>query len=122
MSLRASAGLKQLVSPNVPSPQTSRMKEATARIKINKLLEAAGWRFFSPATNLLYCKIFLEIALRDPLSGEIGKSLLLAVSHHHAAALAQILNELADRLFPAKYRKLVPNYIKDYVSLNQFVA
>ena len=22
------------------------MKEATARIKINKLLEAAGWRFF----------------------------------------------------------------------------
>ena len=22
-------------------------KEATARIKINKLLEAAGWRFFS---------------------------------------------------------------------------
>jgi type I restriction enzyme R subunit len=23
------------------------MKEATARIKINKLLEVAGWRFFS---------------------------------------------------------------------------
>ena len=23
------------------------MKEATARIKINKLLEAAGWRFFA---------------------------------------------------------------------------
>jgi type I restriction enzyme R subunit len=25
------------------------MKEATARIKINKLLEAAGWRFFADA-------------------------------------------------------------------------
>ncbi|MFM9969145.1 MAG: hypothetical protein ACKVQK_12195 [Burkholderiales bacterium] len=25
------------------------MKEATARIKINKLLEAAGWRFFGDA-------------------------------------------------------------------------
>ncbi len=41
-------------------------KEATARIKINKLLEASGWRFF------------------------------------------------------AEYRALIPNYIKDYVSLNQF--
>jgi type I restriction enzyme, R subunit len=30
------------------------MKEAAARIKINKLLEAAGWRFFTdakPATS-----------------------------------------------------------------------
>ena len=26
------------------------MKEATARIKINKLLEAAGWRFFAEGT------------------------------------------------------------------------
>jgi hypothetical protein len=26
--------------------ETNRMKEATARIKINKLLESAGWRFF----------------------------------------------------------------------------
>jgi type I restriction enzyme R subunit len=25
-------------------------KEATARIKINKLLEAAGWRFFADGT------------------------------------------------------------------------
>jgi len=23
---------------------------------------------------------------------------------------------------PAKYRKLIPEYVKDYVSLNQFVA
>jgi hypothetical protein len=27
------------------------MKEAAARIKINKLLEAAGWRFFSESVN-----------------------------------------------------------------------
>lgn len=26
------------------------MKEATARIKINKLLETAGWRFFAEGT------------------------------------------------------------------------
>jgi type I restriction enzyme R subunit len=26
------------------------------------------------------------------------------------------------RAVPAKYRKLIPDYIKDYVSLNQFIA
>ncbi len=61
-------------------------------------------RFFSPATNLLFCKTFLENALRDPVSGEIGKSIVFAVSQHHAGKLAQILNEMADRMFPGKYQ------------------
>jgi len=60
-------------------------------------------RFFSPATNQLFCKIFLENALRDPISGEIGKSVIFAVSQNHAAKLAQVLNEMADRMFPGKY-------------------
>lgn len=60
-------------------------------------------RFFSPATNQLFCKIFLENALRDPVSGEIGKSIVFAVSQNHAAKLAQVLNEMADRMFPGKY-------------------
>ncbi len=49
-------------------------------------------RFFSKATNELFCKIFLENALRDPISGEIGKSIVFAVSQGHAAKLTQILN------------------------------
>ncbi|EEF58983.1 DEAD/DEAH box helicase family protein [Pedosphaera parvula] len=61
-------------------------------------------RFFSKATNQLFCKIFLENALRDPISGEIGKSIVFAVSQNHAAKLAQILNEMADRMFPGKYQ------------------
>jgi len=60
-------------------------------------------RFTSAATNQLFCKIFLENALRDPISGEIGKSIIYAVSQNHAAKLAQILNEMADRMFPGKY-------------------
>ncbi len=60
-------------------------------------------RFFSPATNQLFCKTFLENALRDPISGEIGKSVVFAVSQNHAAKLAQVLNEMADRMFPGKY-------------------
>jgi type I restriction enzyme R subunit len=60
-------------------------------------------RFFSFATNQLFCKIFLENALRDPVSGEIGKSIVFAVSQNHAAKLAQVFNEIADLLFPGKY-------------------
>ncbi len=61
-------------------------------------------RFFADATNQLLCKTFLENALRDPISGEIGKSIIFAVSQNHAAKLAQILNQMADRMFPGKYR------------------
>jgi len=60
-------------------------------------------RFFADSTNQLFCKIFLENALRDPVSGEIGKSIIFAVSQTHACKLAQILNQMADRMFPGKY-------------------
>ncbi|MBM4124808.1 MAG: DEAD/DEAH box helicase, partial [Nitrospira sp.] len=61
-------------------------------------------RFFADATNKLFCKTFIENALRDPISGEIGKSIIFAVSQNHAAKLAQILNQMADRMFPGKYQ------------------
>lgn len=61
-------------------------------------------RFFADATNHLFCKTFLENALRDPISGEIGKSIIFAVSQNHAAKLGQILNQMADRMFPGKYQ------------------
>jgi type I restriction enzyme, R subunit len=60
--------------------------------------------FFSDATNQLLCKTFLEHALRDPVGGEIGKSIVFAVSQHHAAKLVQILNEMAGRMFPGRYQ------------------
>ena len=55
-------------------------------------------RFFSEATNQLFCKTFLENAIHDPISNEIGKSILFAVSQNHAAKLVQILNDMADRM------------------------
>ncbi len=61
-------------------------------------------RFFSDPTNQLLCKTFLDHALRDPISGEVGKSILFAVSQNHAAKLVQVLNEVADRLFPGQYQ------------------
>ncbi len=61
-------------------------------------------RFFSESTNQLFCKTFLEHALRDPISREVGKSIIFAVSQNHAARLTQILNQMADRMFPGKYQ------------------
>lgn len=61
-------------------------------------------RFFSEATNHLLCKTFLENALRDPISGEVGKSIIFTVSQNHAAKVAHILNQMADRMFPGRYQ------------------
>lgn len=60
-------------------------------------------KFFSDKTNAVFCKTFLENALRDPISGEIGKSLVFGVSQNHCAKLVQILNEMADKAFPGMY-------------------
>ncbi|MCY4339632.1 MAG: DEAD/DEAH box helicase family protein [Gammaproteobacteria bacterium] len=61
-------------------------------------------KFFSEATNELFCKTFLQNALHDPVSGELGKSIIFTVSQQHAARLTQILNVMADALFPGKYQ------------------
>jgi len=61
-------------------------------------------RFFADATNQLFCKTFLVNALRDPVSGEIGKSIIFAVSQNHASKLAHILNQMAERMFQGKYQ------------------
>ena len=61
-------------------------------------------RFFAEATNQVFCKTFLENALRDPVSGEIGKSIIFGVSQNHAGRLAQTLNEISDVMFPGKYQ------------------
>ncbi|ODS32417.1 MAG: deoxyribonuclease [Candidatus Scalindua rubra] len=61
-------------------------------------------KLFSEETNWTICKTFIEKALRDPLTGEIGKSIIFCVSQNHASKIAQILNELAHKYFPAKYK------------------
>ena len=61
-------------------------------------------KFFSKATNQLFCDTFLKNGLRDPVSHEFGKSIVFAVSQNHASKLVQILNELADAIYPGKYQ------------------
>ena len=59
--------------------------------------------FFSDPTNRRICKVFLENALRDPISNEIGKSIIFCVSQNHAAKLVNILNEFTHQMFPHRY-------------------
>jgi len=61
-------------------------------------------KFFSEETNQILCKTFIENALRDPISGEIGKTIVFCVSQDHAAKIAEILNGIADLVFPGKYQ------------------
>ncbi len=60
-------------------------------------------KFFSDETNRIFCKTFLENALLDPITNEIGKSICFAVSQNHARKLTEILNEFAEELYPDKY-------------------
>lgn len=61
-------------------------------------------KFFSEDTNAVFCKAFLDNALRDPISGETGKTIVFAVSQNHASKITQKLNELAQLRFPGKYK------------------
>jgi len=60
-------------------------------------------KFFSDETNRVFCETFLKSALRDPLSGEIGKAIVFCVRQDHATRITKALNELADAMFPGKY-------------------
>jgi type I restriction enzyme, R subunit len=60
-------------------------------------------KFFSDETNRVFCETFLKNALRDPLGGEIGKTIIFCVRQDHARQIVQKLNELAHALFPGKY-------------------
>ncbi len=61
-------------------------------------------QFFSEPTNRLFCETLLKHGLRDPISNEFGKTIVFAVSQAHASKITQLLNELADALYPGRYQ------------------
>jgi len=60
-------------------------------------------KFFSGKTNQVFCKTIIENALRDPISGEVGKTIVFCVSQKHASKITQILNQMAHKIWPDKY-------------------
>lgn len=77
--------------------------------------------FFSEETNHAMMKAFMDNALRDPISGEIGKTIIFAVSRRHAGKLAQLLNEFAHEMYPWKYSSdFAMQITSDVVDAQQF--
>jgi len=60
-------------------------------------------QFFSEQTNNEFVKAFMDNALRDPITNEIGKTIIFCVSRRHATKITAILNEYAMKMFPGKY-------------------
>ncbi len=102
-----------LINPTVVDAKEDEGEEGDQEVYRIRQFEK---KFFSPATNQLFCKTFLENALRDPVSGEFGKSIVFAVSQHHAAKLTQILNEMADVIWPGRYQSDFAVQVTSHVS------
>lgn len=60
-------------------------------------------KFFSDETNLSFIRCFLENAKCDPITGEVGKTIMFAVSRKHATKLVTLLNEEATRRWRKEY-------------------
>ena len=60
-------------------------------------------KFYSDKTNRVFCETFIQNALCDPISGEIGKTIIFCVSQKHAGRITQTLNKIAHEQFPNKY-------------------
>lgn len=60
-------------------------------------------KFYNEETNEVLAETFLKNADVDPISGEIGKSIIFVVSQNHAAKVVNILNKLAMEKWPGKY-------------------
>jgi len=58
---------------------------------------------FSRKNKSYFLQNIFGNALKDPISGETGKSIVFCVSQNHASKITQILNQFADQLWPGKY-------------------
>lgn len=60
-------------------------------------------KFTSAKTNIQFCETFLKYGLKDPITGEFGKSIIFGVSQEHCAKITQILNQMAHKIWEGKY-------------------
>ena len=106
-----------LINPTVLDART----DITAKLlseegyAVKQETEEGGWeetvfsqtdfekKFFSEKTNTVFCQTFLDNALKDPISGEVGKSIIFCVSQKHASKITQTLNTMARQIWPEKY-------------------
>ena len=61
-------------------------------------------KVFSDSLNELMVSEFFKSAKKDPLTGEIGKSIIYCIRQKHAEKIAYLLNKYADLYYPRKYK------------------
>lgn len=86
------------------SNEENENEEQNEEVEVTFIKKDFEKSFFSDDTNRVFCETFLRYALRDPISDEVGKSIVFCVSQNHAARITQALNELADEMFPGRYQ------------------
>ena len=79
-------------------------------------------RFFAESTNRAFCRALLEHGERDPITKEFGKTIVFTVSQNHAAKITQILNEMADQLWPNIYQSDFAMQVTSHVADAQRMA
>ena len=88
------------------------MKIAAARIKINKLLDYRGSLFVAP-----------EAGAKNANTVHGNEHMRDAIDHRLEIRCTTAPFNMANlQAVPGKYQKLIPESIKDYVRLNQFLA
>lgn len=60
-------------------------------------------RVFSEALNRLIVEELIKTAKTDPITGEVGKTIVYCISQRHASKITRLLNEIADKKYPGKY-------------------
>ena len=73
-------------------------------------------KVFSESLNRLMCEELVRTSKLDPISGEIGKSIVYCISQNHAAKITHLLNEIADQKFPGKYNGLSGTFARQVTS------
>lgn len=58
---------------------------------------------FSEGLNRLLVDELIKTAKLDPITGEIGKTIVYCISQRHATKITRLLNEIADKKWPGKY-------------------
>ncbi len=69
----------------VPAENGEACSEESEEVEETFLRKDFEKTFFSDETNRVLCETFLQNALRDPISDEIGKGIVFCVSQNHAS-------------------------------------
>lgn len=61
-------------------------------------------KVFSDALNQLMVEELFKVVKPDPITGEVGKTIIYCITQKHAGKIAHLLNTYADKKFPNKYK------------------